>query len=203
MPDDKSKFAWTRSIGKYDLSDDDQSQTFTLDKPVDAEYVNVRILENGGGEYVALGEVELLTSASLVSDAPETAAAVWPNIAATGKKPNIGWQLIAYVIFTAAEILISITCLEFSYTQAPNRIKSFIMALYLLSVAAGNLLVALVNWCILKPDGTTRLDGPAYFWFFTGLVALTSFVYLIAAKTYRGKTYIQGESEITAQSTNE
>ena len=31
-------------------------------------------------------------------------------------------------MITAAEILVSITCLEFSYTQAPPQMKSFIMS---------------------------------------------------------------------------
>ena len=46
-----------------------------------------------------------------------------------GHTPSIAWQVLAYAILTAAEVLISITCLEFSYTQAPNNMKSFIMAI--------------------------------------------------------------------------
>ena len=33
-----------------------------------------------------------------------------------GAHPTIAWHLLAYVILTAAEVLVSITCLEFSYT---------------------------------------------------------------------------------------
>ena len=42
------------------------------------------------------------------------------------------WQILAYVVLTATEVLVSITALEFSYKQAPLRMKSFIMALFLL-----------------------------------------------------------------------
>ena len=34
-----------------------------------------------------------------------------------GLAPPIGWQLLAYLILTSAEVMVSITCLEFSYTQ--------------------------------------------------------------------------------------
>ncbi len=44
-----------------------------------------------------------------------------------GGRPNVGWQLIAYVILSAGEVMVSITGLEFTYTQAPNRMKSLLM----------------------------------------------------------------------------
>ena len=43
-----------------------------------------------------------------------------------GIKPSVGWQFVAYIILTSGEIMVSITALEFSYTQAPKKMKSFI-----------------------------------------------------------------------------
>jgi POT family proton-dependent oligopeptide transporter len=43
---------------------------------------------------------------------------------------HVGWQLLAYFLITAAEVMVGVTALEFSYTQAPRRMKSFIMSLY-------------------------------------------------------------------------
>src|SRR5207248_7981961 len=62
-----------------------------------------------------------------------------------GMKPSINWQLLAYVILTLGEAMVSITGLEFSYTQAPNSMKSSVMALWLLTVASVEGFVALVN----------------------------------------------------------
>lgn len=76
-----------------------------------------------------------------------------------GQTPHVQWQVWAYVVLTAAEVMVSITCLEFSYTQAPNRMKSLIMALYLLSVSGGNALTSLVNYVIQDPSGESRLPG--------------------------------------------
>ena len=61
-----------------------------------------------------------------------------------GATPSIGWQVFAYAILTTSEVMVSITCLEFSYTQAPRKIKSFVMATFLASVTLGNLFTGAV-----------------------------------------------------------
>jgi len=113
-----------------------------------------------------------------------------------GLRTNIGWQLMAYVWLTASEILISITCLEFSYTQAPNRMKSFVMSLYMLSVSLGNLLTSAVNQIIENPDGSTKLPGATYYWFFTGLMLLAACGFFAVVATYRSKTYLQEAEQV-------
>ncbi|MFM2169928.1 MAG: hypothetical protein RI957_157 [Verrucomicrobiota bacterium] len=69
-----------------------------------------------------------------------------------GQKPSVGWQLLAYVIITAAEIMISIVGLEFSYTQSPKNMKSLVMAFYLLAVFVGNIFTAKINRFIQIPS---------------------------------------------------
>ena len=69
-----------------------------------------------------------------------------------GQRPSIGWQILAYVIITAAEIMVSIVGLEFAYTQAPKAMKSWIMALFWLSVWGGNQFTAQVNRVIGIPS---------------------------------------------------
>lgn len=68
-----------------------------------------------------------------------------------GARPSIAWQFAAYVVVTAAEIMVSITGLEFSYAQAPKAMKSVIMAVWLLSVSLGNYVTAAVNHWIQVP----------------------------------------------------
>lgn len=68
-----------------------------------------------------------------------------------GHTVSVWWQILAYVILTMSEVLVSITALEFSYKQAPLRIKSFIMALFLLSTSLGNMITAGVNQAIIRP----------------------------------------------------
>ena len=87
-----------------------------------------------------------------------------------GATPSIGWQVLAYAILTTSEVMVSITCLEFSYTQAPRKIKSFVMATFLASVTLGNLFTGAVFSFItidmFDPtreqlvDGADRTDNP-------------------------------------------
>lgn len=77
-----------------------------------------------------------------------------------GETPTVWWQLLAYLIFTTAEILISIVCLEFAYTQSPRKMKSFVMGIYLLSVFAGNALTGIINLYIEIPSITLTDKAP-------------------------------------------
>jgi POT family proton-dependent oligopeptide transporter len=110
-----------------------------------------------------------------------------------GLLPSVWWQILAYLFITTAEILISITCLEFSYTQAPPRLKSFVMALYLCSVSLGNLFTSLVNAWIEQNKGSSTLDGAAYYWFFVKCMAITAVLFVFVARFYRGQTHMQSE----------
>ena len=65
-------------------------------------------------------------------------------------------QLVAYFVLTLSEVLVSVTGLEFSYTQAPPAMKSMVMAFYLSAVAAGNLVTVAINTSILNADGSSR-----------------------------------------------
>lgn len=118
---------------------------------------------------------------------------------AAGVTVNIGWQLFAYAIMTAAEVLISITCLEFSYTQAPKTMKSVIMALFLMSVSFGNLFVSLVNHFIQNEDGSSKLPGADYYWFFSATMLATALVFIVVAWFYKERTYIQEEIDVDDQ----
>jgi len=121
--------------------------------------------------------------------------------------PNIGWQFLAYVILTSAEILVSIVCLEFAYTQAPRKMKSFLMGIFFAGVFLGNFFTFLVNLYIQIPEeldeagnviqeAGTVLGPVEYYWFFVKLMAVATVAYIIFARfLYRGRTYVQGEQE--------
>ncbi len=116
-----------------------------------------------------------------------------------GAQPHIYWHLLAYIVLTAAEVMVSITALEFSYTQAPKRMKSFIQGLYLMSVAGGNYFTAFINEVILhqKEQGNKLLDGANYYWFFAGCMLATAVIFLIWSPFYKGKYILQdAETEI-------
>ncbi|TWT76964.1 Di-/tripeptide transporter [Posidoniimonas polymericola] len=116
-----------------------------------------------------------------------------------GQTPSIGWQVAAYAVLTSAEIMVSITMLEFFYTQSPRAMKSFVMAFCMLSVSIGNVFTAVVNGFITRDDGSVMLPGASYYWFFTAAMLATAVLYVGWSQFYRGQTYIQGEEEPTTE----
>lgn len=81
-----------------------------------------------------------------------------------GQVVSAWWQVLAYVVLTAGEVLVSITALEFSYKQAPLRMKSFIMGLFLFSTTVGNLGIAAVNNAMVKPLHASGIEVGAETW---------------------------------------
>lgn len=81
-----------------------------------------------------------------------------------GETVSAWWQIFAYLILTAGEVLVSITALEFSYKQAPLTMKSFIMGLFLLSTTLGNLGIAAVNSAMVRPLKATNIEVGAETW---------------------------------------
>ncbi|MBN2129932.1 MAG: POT family MFS transporter [Sedimentisphaerales bacterium] len=113
---------------------------------------------------------------------------------ARGGKPSIGWQFFAYILLTAGEILASIPVLEFSYTQAPKKLKTFVMSLYLLSISLGNVFAWGVNHFIQNEDGSSKLPGASYYWFFAIAMLVTLALYIPVAMRFPVKEHIQDEA---------
>jgi POT family proton-dependent oligopeptide transporter len=104
-----------------------------------------------------------------------------------GGHPHILWQILAFLVLTAAEIMVSVTHLEFAYTQAPKEMKSLVMCTYLGAISLGNVFTAAVNFFIQNPDGTAKLAGAAYYFFFAAVMLATALLYLPVARAYRGR----------------
>jgi POT family proton-dependent oligopeptide transporter len=97
---------------------------------------------------------------------------------------HVLWQIIPYLVVTTAEVLVSVTGLEFAYTQAPRTMKSTIAGFWLLCVTFGNVLVA-----FLAP--LQKLSLSTFFWLFAVLMAVAAVAFLFLASRYRGKSYLQ------------
>jgi POT family proton-dependent oligopeptide transporter len=109
-----------------------------------------------------------------------------------GETPHIHWQILAFVVLTAGEVMVSVTHLEFAYTQAPRKLKSLVMCTYLGAVSLGNVFTALVNFLI--KNGTIKLKGASYFFFFVIVMMVSAVLFMFFARFYKGKTYIQDEA---------
>jgi POT family proton-dependent oligopeptide transporter len=127
---------------------------------------------------VVLTPLRKMTVGMFVTVLSFVAAAVVQTLLDRGEPIHALWQLPQYLLLTAGEVLVSITGLEFSYTQAPRAMRSTIMSIWFLAVGSGNLFTALVSKLV-------PLSGAAYFWFFAALMLLATGVFAAVARRYR------------------
>jgi len=95
----------------------------------------------------------------------------------------VGWQLIVYFLITLGEVMVSITGLEFAYSQAPGRMKSTIMGLWQLAVSLGNVLTSLI--------ALARLPPLVSFWTFAAIGGAGALLFALRARFYTPRDYVQ------------
>ncbi len=106
---------------------------------------------------------------------------------------SIGWQLLAYVLLTVAEIFVSITGLEYAFSQAPKSMKSTIMAIFFFTVFLGNILVSYINNNIQSGGFFSHYKGASYFWLFAGIMAVNVVLYYLAIYVFKIKDTVTVE----------
>ncbi|MEW6057037.1 MAG: POT family MFS transporter [Bdellovibrionota bacterium] len=104
-----------------------------------------------------------------------------------GQIVSVAWQIIPYLIITMAEVMISITGLEFAYTQAPRAMKSTIMSFWLLTVFVGNLLTAYIS-------KVNIFQGANFFFFFAVMMLAVSVIFIISAARYKVRDFLEKSS---------
>ncbi|MBS0660960.1 MAG: POT family MFS transporter [Verrucomicrobia bacterium] len=108
-----------------------------------------------------------------------------------GAKPSVWWHMLAYAIISLGEVMVSVTSLEFSYTQAPSHMKSAVMALWLFAISMGSQVASWINFSIPKLQANgINLTGANYFAFFIGLMLLAGVIYIFVARRYHGRDYV-------------
>jgi POT family proton-dependent oligopeptide transporter len=101
-----------------------------------------------------------------------------------GQTMNIMWQLAPYVLLTIAEVMVSVTGLEFAYSKAPRSMKSTIMSLWNVNVMLANLVVA-------ATAGLKVFSGASLFFIYAGISLLAAIGLGIVARRYKMVEYYQ------------
>lgn len=125
--------------------------------------------------------------------------AIFQFILDGGTQISVLWQFAPFLIITMSEVMISITGLEFAYTQAPYSMKSTIMSFWLLTVFFGNMLTAFIAKINI-------FDSGHFFMFFAVLMIIFAGVFALIAKNYVVKDYMpasQNADEARAEAVNE
>jgi dipeptide/tripeptide permease len=100
-----------------------------------------------GGEAVSLSGGKLTPSGAWTvkerkaEDAKGKALLEEVDYVRPENRVSVWWQVLAYLMLTLAEILISVTGLELAFVAAPASMKSFVTACWLLTVGMANLFI--------------------------------------------------------------
>lgn len=109
---------------------------------------------------------------------------------AAGGHPSAWWQVLAYCVNTTGVIMVAITGLEYAYTHAPKALKSLTTALWVLTIAAANFGLSLLNGNIAQGGWLAGLQGANFYWFFVGLMAVNVALFALVASRLREKIYV-------------
>eukprot|EP00053_Salpingoeca_punica_P014126 m.128236 g.128236 ORF g.128236 m.128236 type:complete len:728 (+) comp16387_c0_seq2:109-2292(+) len=102
---------------------------------------------------------------------------------------SILWQVPQYVVITAAEILFSVTGLEFAFVEAPESMKAVMQAIWLLTTAVGSIIVIIVA----EADPFSKQSTE--FFAYSGFMGVVFLIFAFLASRYR---YRSEHTEILA-----
>jgi POT family proton-dependent oligopeptide transporter len=107
-----------------------------------------------------------------------------------GEQISVAWQAVPYVFLTTGEVLISATGLEFAFTQAAPEMKSTIMSFWLLTVAAGNLLVSFITSMLsTEAGGHGGAVSSGRFLLYAGMTAVVGVLFILIAMRYKYREF--------------
>ena len=104
------------------------------------------------------------------------------EVISKGVQINVMWQFFPYLTITLAEVFVSITGLEFAYTQAPKSMKSIVTSFWLLTTFFGNLLASVIS-------GFNIFEGSLFFYFFGFLSIGVCIPYYFISKGYKIRNF--------------
>ncbi len=108
-----------------------------------------------------------------------------------GGTPSIWWQVLAFMILSAAEVMVSITGLEYAYTHSPKSMKSTMTGIWFLVVTFGNLITAVINGFIENGGWWARnLKGANYEWFFVIFIGVFVVAFMFVSPRLKERNYI-------------
>ena len=108
-----------------------------------------------------------------------------------GGRPTLWWQVFAYVLLSAAEVLVSITGLEYAYKHSPKSMKSTMTAIFLMVVALGNVITGLINSNISQKGFLAPyMVGANFYWCFVGMIAVFAVAFMFISPHMKERNYI-------------
>jgi POT family proton-dependent oligopeptide transporter len=118
-----------------------------------------------------------------MKDVAEGGKSITRWVVAPENQVTVWWQILAYLVITVAEVLISVTGLELAYTAAPKSMSGFVTACWLLTVGMANLFI---NAPVTRLY--TVMQPMAYFAMLGGVLLAVSIAFIFVARMFNAVT---------------
>ena len=102
-----------------------------------------------------------------------------------GAQLNVLWQTVPYLVLTAAEVLVSVTGLEFAFREAAPEMKSTIMSFWALTIAFGDLLVVVITKIFSSATHPAASVSTNRFLLYAGLTFVVAILFCVVASLYK------------------
>lgn len=107
-----------------------------------------------------------------------------------GGHPSVWWQIFSFLLLSAGEVLVSITGLEYAYTQSPPSMKSTLTAIWYLTYSVGTFFTTLINVNISNKGIFSFFTGEKYYWLFVGIMLFFFVLFLMVSPYIKEKSYL-------------
>ncbi len=107
-----------------------------------------------------------------------------------GAHPSVWWQIFAFAVLSAGEVLVSITGLEYAYTQSPPSMKSTMTAIWYFTYSIGSFFNAIVNNSIADGGMFSGFTGALFYWLFVGICFGFFIIFLFVSPFIKEKAYL-------------
>lgn len=110
-----------------------------------------------------------------------------------GSHPSVWWQILAFAVLSAGEVLVSITGLEYAYTQSPPSMKSTMTAIWYFTYSVGSFFNTIVNSSIANNGFFARFTGASFFWLFVGICFGFVVIFVLISPFIKEKAYLASD----------
>jgi proton-dependent oligopeptide transporter, POT family len=109
-----------------------------------------------------------------------------------GHQPSMWWQILAFIILSSGEVMVSITGLEYAYTQSPPSMKSTMTGLWYFTYSVGTFFTTLINKNISEHGFFAQFEGAKYYWLFVGIIMVFVLIFLFVSPRIKERSFLVG-----------
>ncbi|MGI4805960.1 MAG: MFS transporter [Janthinobacterium lividum] len=107
-----------------------------------------------------------------------------------GLHPSVWWQVFAFFILSAGEVMVSITGLEYAYTQSPPSMKSTMTAIWYITYSVGSFFNSVVTKSISENGMFSVFTGASFYWLFVAICFSFVIIFVLVSPRIKEKAYL-------------